>query len=111
MQLIDADKMAVEESEAYISAQCQTKDDLTRSVNAVVHTKIQRLIADTPTVDAVEVVRCKDCKHAYINKYSAESGVALCRLLTKRIGSFNFITEHDDFCSFGERRTEENGDS
>lgn len=57
-----------------------------------------------PKVDAVEVVRCKDCKHAYINKYSAESGVALCRLLTKRIGSFNFITEHEDFCSYGERR-------
>ena len=60
MRLIDADKMAVEESEAYISAQCQIKDELMRSVNAVVHTKIQRLIADTPTVDAVEVVRCSE---------------------------------------------------
>ena len=55
MRLIDADKMAVEESEAYISAQCQIKDELARSVNAVVHTKIQRLIADTPTVDVAPV--------------------------------------------------------
>lgn len=57
MRLIDADNMAVEESEAYLSAQCQIKDELTRSVNAVVHTKIQRLIADTPTVDTAEVLR------------------------------------------------------
>ncbi|MDD6642708.1 MAG: DUF551 domain-containing protein [Firmicutes bacterium] len=57
MRMIDAEKMAVEESEAYIFAQSQIKDELTRSVNAVVHTKIQRLIADTPTVDAAEVMR------------------------------------------------------
>ena len=57
MRLIDADKMAVEESEAYLSAQCQIKDEMTRSVNAVVHTKIQQLIADTPDADAAEVLR------------------------------------------------------
>ena len=57
MRLIDADQMAIDESEAYLSAQCQIKDELARSVNAVVHTKIQQLIADTPTVDAAEVLR------------------------------------------------------
>ena len=56
MRLIDADQMAIDESEAYLSAQCQIKDELARSVNAVVHTKIQRLIADTPTVDAAPLV-------------------------------------------------------
>ena len=50
MRLIDADKMAVEDSEAYTSAQCQIKDEMTRRLNAAVHTKIQRLIADAPTV-------------------------------------------------------------
>lgn len=57
MRMIDAEKMAVEESEAYISAQCQIKDEMTRIVNAVVHTKIQQLIADTPDADAAEVLR------------------------------------------------------
>ena len=57
MRLIDADKMAVEESDAYLYAQSRIKDEMTRSVNAVVHTKIQQLIADTPTVDAAEVLR------------------------------------------------------
>lgn len=65
MRLIDADQMAVDESEAYMSAQVQITDDLKWLVNFAAHSKIQRLIADTPTVDAVPVVRCSDCKHSY----------------------------------------------
>ena len=65
MRLIDADQMAVDESEAYMSAQVQITDDLKWLVNFAAHSKIQRLIADTPTVDAVPVVRCRDCKHSY----------------------------------------------
>lgn len=65
MRLIDADKMAVDESEAYMSAQVQITGDLKWLVNFAAHSKIQRLIADTPTVDAVPVVRCKDCENSY----------------------------------------------
>ena len=65
MRLIDADKMAVDESEAYMSAQVQITDDLKWLVNFAAHSKIQRLIADTPTVDAVTVVRCQDCENSY----------------------------------------------
>ena len=66
MRLIDADKMAVDESEAYMSAQVQITDDLKWLVNFAAHSKIQRLIADAPTVDAAPVVhgrwRCHgDC--------------------------------------------------
>ena len=101
MRLIDADKMAVEESEAYISAQCQIKDDLTRSVNAVVHTKIQRLIADAPTVDAVEVVRCKDCKHykEFRTKWNKQI-MRLCYRMGKN--DMEYSVKPDDFCSYGE---------
>lgn len=56
MRLIDADKMAVDESEAYMSAQVQITGDLKWLVNFAAHSKIQRLIADTPTVDAAPVV-------------------------------------------------------
>lgn len=57
MRLIDADQMAVDESEAYMAVQEQiTHDDLKWLVNFAAHSKIQRLIADTPTVDAVPVV-------------------------------------------------------
>ena len=65
MRMIDADQMAVDESEAYMSAQVQITDDLKWLVNFAAHSKIQRLIADTPTVDAVPAVRCQDCKNSY----------------------------------------------
>ena len=55
------------------------------------------LIEKAPTVDAVVVTRCKDCKYAYINSFSALSGVALCT-------SRGQPMQQDDFCSYGERR-------
>ena len=51
-------------------------------------------IDDAPTVDAVEVVRCKDCKH----RYTAASGVIFC---TQHL---TMSANDDDFCSYGERR-------
>lgn len=64
MRLIDADKMATDELAAFVSAQAKIADEALRIVNHIVHEKIQRIIADTPTVEnAVQVVRCKDCEH------------------------------------------------
>lgn len=48
-----------------------------------------------PTVDAVVVTRCKDCKYAYINSFAVSSGEALCTLSGKPM-------QQDDFCSYGE---------
>ena len=58
MRLIDADKMAVEELAAFISAQAKITDAANRDINSIVHEKIQRLIADT-----VQLVRYKDCPY------------------------------------------------
>ena len=64
MRLIDADKMATNELVGFILAQAFTTDAEDRDINSIVHEKIQRLIADTPTVeDAVQVVHCKDCPY------------------------------------------------
>ena len=64
MRLIDADRMAVYELAAFISAQAKVADEALRIINRIVHEKNQRLIADTPTVENVEqVVRCKDCPY------------------------------------------------
>lgn len=60
MRLIDADKMAKEETEAFFSVQMSGKvDSITQGVNTIVHTKIQNLIADTDTVDVddLEIVQ------------------------------------------------------
>lgn len=57
----------------------------------------KRMLDHMDTVDAVPVTRCKDCKYAYINSFSASSGVALCT-------SRGQPMQQDDFCSYGERR-------
>lgn len=46
-------------------------------------------IRDAPTIDAVPVVRCKDCAHLY------GARCAVCGLLPRK---------PDDFCSYGERK-------
>lgn len=48
-----------------------------------------------PTIDAVEVVRCKDCKHRFDG---------LCPMENVDVPWVG--TKDDDFCSFGERRTD-----
>lgn len=50
-------------------------------------------IDDAPTVDAVEVVRCKDCKRYRGTNY----GFMVC-------GKFDVISCEDDFCVWGERK-------
>lgn len=57
----------------------------------------KELINDAPTIDAVEVVRCKDCKH---NSLKRMSGNTYCDL---GIGLFQLY----DFCSLGERKDNE----
>ena len=93
-RLIDADEMAVNEAQAYMSAQLKLKDERSRLINSVVHRKIQMLIADTPTVDAVEVVRCKDCKQSqkWENAFGTEG--LKCYLFCADV-------EPDGFCSWG----------
>lgn len=51
-----------------------------------------RVIWGMPTVDAVEVVRCKDCKY--------NSGTKKCL----NPDSFFAVPKDDDFCSYGERK-------
>ena len=67
MRLIDADALKHE-----LYNMCQDYDG------------VQMLIREAPTIDAVPVVRCKDCKHL---------NIACCGLGT------------NDFCSYGERKT------
>lgn len=78
MRLIDADKMAVDELAAFIYAQAKITDAVKRDINSIVHEKIQRLIAATPTVeDAEQVLRCKDCIH-YEDAQVNAKGFLIC---------------------------------
>ena len=66
---------------------------------------VERALYNTPNADVVEVVRCKDCKCAYINSFSAASGVAVCKHWSNEAKTV--IVQQDDFCSYGERKDNE----
>lgn len=57
---------------------------------------IQQAVDEQPTVDAVPVVRCKDCKWLYdeMDNYCCRSHRGLARIC------------ENSFCSYGERKDE-----
>ena len=56
----------------------------------------------SPTVDAVEVVRCKDCKSWKCLR--EDRGLCKHPTFTLEDDTIDPLTEPDDFCSYGERR-------
>ena len=62
------------------------------------------LINEMPTVDAVEVVRCRDCKHAWIHP----CGYVYCHRDGRNAYEMTFNL--DSFCSYGERKDSDGND-
>lgn len=54
-----------------------------------------QMVRDAPTIDAVEVVRCRDCKH-----WDNEDDAQRCSYTHNGL----HWAKPDDFCSYGERR-------
>lgn len=92
MRLIDADALQGIFNEVSTSLLCKKEfeKEVAHMVRAFLMTT--EMIRDAPSVDAVQVVRCENCKHAE----------------TYKIGCY--CTLHDDrvaengFCSYGERK-------
>ena len=67
-----------------------------RRADNAAHSKIQKLIADTPTVDAVEVVRCRECNQGEVDdpdfpdEYYCHAGCGW--------------NKGDFYCAYGERK-------
>lgn len=58
-----------------------------------------------PTIDAVPVVRCKDCKYAeWWGNFEFDIGQYFCEFM-----EYNVELKDDDFCSKGERRETDDG--
>ena len=55
-----------------------------------------RFLKKQPTVDAVPVVRCRECKYRFKNNSHDKSG---CPIIDA-----NIWMDDDDFCSHGERK-------
>ena len=89
MRLIDADALGVGRCSRDI-----LPADYCAGWNGLIN-----IINDAPTVDAVPVVRCKDCKYGSYD--SKQNGAMIC--LRTNDG---FWRKETDFCNYGERREE-----
>ncbi len=87
MRLIDADALGV--------GRC-SKDVLPAAYCAGWNGLIE-LIENAPTIDAVQVVRCRDCK---FGDWDSEPNDAIVCMRTKD----GFWRSGNDFCSFGEQK-------
>lgn len=97
MWLIDANRLYDAAEEKYMEDRSKTENVITHIMLSQARQRIQKLIANAPSVDAVPAVRCQDCKNFCRNNendpYCAD-----------RRGLSD--PEPDGFCNFGERREE-----
>lgn len=89
MRLIDAGSILKRAEESFKNAGLHGED----------YRKFKKWLRATPTIDAVEVVRCKDCRHA--NECHKSVQYTRHELNTVTIG-YSPI----EWCSRGERREE-----
>ena len=69
----------------------------------IAYALLKKKVEDAPTVDAVIVTRCKDCKHRIYKNMGDEIGeIGGC-------GLFNCAMPNEGFCSHGERKDGGNG--
>lgn len=109
MRLIDAD--ALKESLTETLHRCDewienAKDGETRTIAESNYTAFLESILrvkDAHTIDAVPVVRCKDCRHWSEMQNSAGA----CLRHSVIDGSWWTGTDSTDYCSFAERRDDE----
>lgn len=93
MRLIDADALKITVEYGYDN----------KGVLLVPYRDIKKSIEATKTVDAVPVVRCRDCKHS--REYITVGTV--CTKYVKSLGGREVglrATGKNDFCSYGERK-------
>ena len=90
-RLIDCDKLCTDLLERWNIAD-KNREDQIRWLMADVVTPI---VACQPTVDAVPVVRCRECR--WWHDWSGEC-------YAKEAQGFGHLWEADDYCSYGERK-------
>ena len=74
-------------------------------VKATTYGDALRAVREQPTVDAVSVVRCKECKHRYVEEQSWGEYNEFCDFWCDGNGYWASVNA-DDFCSYGEVRDE-----
>lgn len=106
MRLIDADAYEIEINQRLndcmtLKIDAQNFDSFLLADGALIaYSQTKMVLDDMPTVDAVEVVLCKDCKHYEPDDLCGNSGG--CK-------STGLIVVHDWYCADGERREANDG--
>ena len=94
MRLIDADQAAsIENLDQY--------SDLAAALGDV--QTVRDILSDAPTISAVPVVRCRECKH--YREFHTKKHRQIMRLCY-RMGKHDmeYPVKPDDFCSYGQRK-------
>lgn len=105
MRLIDADALCDDVMERYCK-DCEKRKGMKRGKRRMIYEigeapcracdvdDMKTELEEAPTIDAVEVVRCKDCKFNYANQIPSGDGCQLCVELP---------ISKDFFCAYGEK--------
>ena len=102
MRLIDKDELKLHK---FFFLKTDVKDVITRSdiYMAGWNDAIDAIVDNAPTIDAVEVVRCKDCKYSKHLKQYPKVNTWKCTLT-------DVVYRADDYCSYGERKEDNEAD-
>ena len=109
MRLIDADALRILPEEyrgkKVVGARGSGKTEQMFAVWILM--KVQDQIDEAKTVDAVEIVRCKECRHRG-SPYSCPMRKMVMPISGP--GTFEDCTEDEGYCHRGERRVADEGD-
>lgn len=97
-RLIDANALKYSRVQIFYGLR-DNGEPLVGGMNAVV---MSCAIKDAPTIDAVEVVRCKDCVYYKPGKHFKD--INFCQRLPYYAEKGGLNVSDEDFCSHGERR-------
>ena len=95
MRLIDADALKRKSVPLLFPTKMEPCGHIPVPVNSVVVAEIEQ----APTIDAVPVVRCKDCKHGY-----PCGDEIVCYHPEYELAEGKWSYKKDFFCSYGERK-------
>lgn len=91
MRLIDADSLIQEIDRQYV---CSTRQ-------WIIYKMCEEAIRHTPTVEAVPVVRCRDCKYYEVGQNKVDAWSACYAHIGRIIETWD-----DNFCGWAERKEE-----
>ena len=97
MRLIDADALEKKLNE---DRKWLIEQGMRGTENILVH-YLMRNLYEAPTINAVSVVRCKDCM------YSETDDMGFYYCVHDIIGGYGATLDADTFCSYGERKDDE----